>query len=77
MKKLKSQDDFYICSYKKIIFMELMDISKDDKLIYQHNVITSGRYDYSACMLDILFMVLSCLEKDKLEYTIQGSAHEK
>lgn len=50
--------------------MELMDISKDDKLIYQHNVITSGRYDYSACMLDILFMVLSCLEKDKLEYTI-------
>ncbi|WP_312306255.1 hypothetical protein [Chryseobacterium sp.] len=57
--------------------MELMDISKDDKLIYQHNVITSGRYDYSACMLDILFMVLSCLEKDKLEYTIQGSAHEK
>jgi len=50
--------------------MELMDISKDDKLIYQHNVITSGRYDYSSCMLDILFMVLSCLEKDKLEYTI-------
>lgn len=50
--------------------MELMDVSKNDKLIYQHNVITSGRYDYSACMLDILFMVLSCLEKDKLEYTI-------
>ena len=50
--------------------MELMDVSKNDKLIYQHNVITSGRYDYSACMLDILFMVLSCLKKDKLEYTI-------
>nr|WP_238727778.1 replication initiation protein [Riemerella anatipestifer] len=50
--------------------MELMDIKKEDKLIYQHNVITSGRYDYSACMLDILFMVLSGLEKDKLEYNI-------
>ena len=50
--------------------MELIDVNKDDKLIFQHNVITSGRYDYSACMLDILFMVLSCLEKNKLEYTI-------
>ena len=50
--------------------MELMDINKENKLIYQHNVITSGRYDYSACMLDILFMVLSGLETGKLEYTI-------
>ena len=47
-----------------------MDINKDNKLIYQHNVITSGRYDYSACMLDILFMVLSGLEVGKLEYNI-------
>jgi plasmid replication initiation protein len=52
--------------------MELIDVNKDDKLIFQHNVITSGRYDYSACMLDILFMVLSCLEKNKLEYNIQA-----
>lgn len=51
-----------------------MDINRDNKLIYQHNVITSGRYDYSACMLDILFMVLSCLDNGKLEYTI--SAHD-
>ncbi len=50
--------------------MELMDINKENKLIYQHNVITSGRYDYSACMLDILFMVLAGLEKDKMEYSI-------
>lgn len=57
--------------------MELMDISKDDKLIYQHNVITSGRYDYSSCMLDILFMVLSCLEKGKLEYTIHAQDIEE
>lgn len=50
--------------------MQLIDVNKEDKLIFQHNVITSGRYDYSACMLDIVFMVLSCLEKNKLEYTI-------
>ena len=50
--------------------MELMDINADKKLIYQHNVITSGRYDYSATMMDILFMVLSSLEVGKLEYNI-------
>lgn len=50
--------------------MELIDINKENKLIYQHNVITSGRYDYSAVMLDILFMVLSSLEVGKLEYNI-------
>lgn len=50
--------------------MELMDVDKDSKLIYQHNVITSGRYDYSATMMDILFMVLSSLEVGKLEYNI-------
>ncbi len=50
--------------------MELMDINADEKFIYQHNVITSGRYDYSATMMDILFMVLSSLEKGKLEYNI-------
>ncbi|MGL6128570.1 replication initiation protein [Chryseobacterium artocarpi] len=50
--------------------MELLDTNIDDKVILQHNAITSGRYDFTACMLDILFMLLSCLEKDKLEYTI-------
>ena len=50
--------------------MELTYVNKDVKLIYQHNIITAGRYDYSACMLDILFMVLSGLEKDKFEYNI-------
>lgn len=57
--------------------MELMDVNIENKLIYQHNVITSGRYDYSACMLDILFMVLSCLEKGKLEYTIHAQDIEE
>ncbi len=50
--------------------MELMDVNKENKLIYQHNVITSGRYDYSAVMMDILFMVLSSLEVGKLDYNI-------
>ena len=50
--------------------MELIDLNDQTKIVYQHNVITSGRYDYSSCMLDILFMVLSCLEKDRLEYTL-------
>lgn len=49
--------------------MELIDV-KDDKTIWQHNAITSGRYDYSSTMMDVLFMVLSSLEKNKLEYTI-------
>lgn len=47
-----------------------MDVNIDSKTFMQHNAITSGRYDYSATMMDILFMVLSSLEKDKLEYTI-------
>ncbi|MBX0293195.1 replication initiation protein [Hymenobacter sp. HSC-4F20] len=32
--------------------------------IRQHNAITTARYDYSACQLDILFYVLSKLKKD-------------
>lgn len=47
-----------------------MDVNIENKIIFQHNVITAGRYDYSSCMLDILFMVLSGLEQNKLEYTI-------
>lgn len=50
--------------------MELAQQDEKNKLIYQHNAITSGRYDYSACMLDVLFMVLASLEQNKLEYTI-------
>lgn len=50
--------------------MELMDVNKETKVVLQHNVITSGRYDYASSMLDILFMVLSSLEVGKLEYTI-------
>ena len=41
----------------------LLKIPKD-KIIMQHNVITSGRYDFTACQLDILFLLLASLEKD-------------
>ncbi|GAA3985016.1 replication initiation protein [Hymenobacter antarcticus] len=41
--------------------------------VRQHNVITTARYDYSACQMDIMFFLLSCLGKadapDKV-YTI-------
>lgn len=50
--------------------MELMDLNQEEKIIYQHNAITSGRYDFTACMLDVLFMVLASLEKGKTAYTI-------
>lgn len=57
--------------------MNLVNINTEDKIIFQHNVITAGRYDYSATMMDVLFMVLSCLEKEKLEYTIHASDIEQ
>lgn len=39
----------------------------------QHNAITSGRYDFSACQLDILFMVLASLKENELSYKIHTS----
>jgi plasmid replication initiation protein len=35
-----------------------------EKKIKQHNTITSGRYDFSACQLDVLFMLLANLNED-------------
>lgn len=57
--------------------MELRDINPEEKIVLQHNAITSGRYDFSACMLDILFMVLAGLENNKREYTIHAGDIEK
>lgn len=45
--------------------MELSQITPDT-LIKQHNDITSGKYDFSACQLDILFMLLALLKNDDL-----------
>lgn len=43
--------------------MELMHVNPE-KSIFQANAITSGRYDFTSCQLDILFMLLALLEKD-------------
>jgi plasmid replication initiation protein len=43
--------------------MEIMQINPE-KSIFQANAITSGRYDFTACQLDVLFMLLALLEKD-------------
>jgi plasmid replication initiation protein len=52
--------------------MELIDIDLELQVIRQHNLITSGKYDYSACMMDIMFMILAGLEVGKREYTIHA-----
>jgi len=54
-------------------FMELIDVNLQDKVVMQHNAITSGRYDFTACQLDLLFMILAQLEIGKTEYTIHTS----
>ncbi|MEJ5148842.1 replication initiation protein [Sphingobacterium sp. MYb388] len=54
-------------------------ITKEDALqagvmMYkQHNAITSGRYDFSACQLDVVFMLLSSLQEGQLTYQIHTS----
>lgn len=54
--------------------MELLTVQDaqilGEKHLKQHNAITSGRYDFTACQLDILFMILSSLEENELKYTI-------
>lgn len=41
-----------------------------DMMYKQHNAITSGRYDFTACQLDIVFMVLASLKEGELNYKI-------
>lgn len=53
----------YICVLTQISYMELQQI-KEDKVVFQSNIITSARYDFTACQLDILFMILAMIEKD-------------
>jgi plasmid replication initiation protein len=53
--------------------MESQKTPSENK-IKQHNTITSGRYDFSACQLDVLFMLLASLkEEDEIskEYHIR------
>lgn len=53
--------------------MELSRVT-DEKQLKIHNTITSGRTDYTACQLDVLFMLLACLkdsDKDLKRYNIR------
>ena len=43
--------------------MELMNVDPEKTFVKQHNAITSGRFDYSATMLDVLFMVLALIDE--------------
>lgn len=43
--------------------MRLQEMDYDKKFM-QHNAITSGRFDFSACQLDIMFMLLAKLDKE-------------
>lgn len=47
------------------------DANKIGDLLYkQHNALTSGRYEFSACQLDIMFMVLASLKDNETQYQI-------
>lgn len=47
------------------------DANKVGELLYkQHNALTSGRYEFSACQLDIMFMVLASLKDKETQYQI-------
>ncbi len=43
------------------------------KEVMQHNAITSGRFDFSACQLDVLFMILGFLKNGQRTYTIHAN----
>jgi len=56
---------------KEIITKE--DAQRMGELMYkQHNAVTSGRYDFTACQLDIIFMLLASLEEGKTTYRIHA-----
>lgn len=41
-----------------------------EKIFKQSNAITSGRFDFTSVQLDIMFMILSMLENDKMIYRV-------
>lgn len=47
--------------------------TSDDRLIMQNNAITSGRYDFEACELDVMFMILANLKQGEDTYSIHIS----
>lgn len=63
-------------SFRSHNFNKMDIITKEDAkvagelMLKQHNAITSGRYDFSACQLDIVFMLLSQVKEEQLIYQI-------
>lgn len=54
--------------------LTLQDAQQVGEMMYkQHNAITSGRYDFTACQLDIVFMVLASLKEGETNYKIHTS----
>lgn len=52
-------------------FFTQEDAEQRGEMLYkQSNAITSGRYDFTACQLDIIFMLLSSLKENELVYRI-------
>lgn len=51
--------------------MKLVEIKNDNTPIRIHNNIASGRGDFSACMLDVLFYILADFKMDVTEYIIK------
>lgn len=47
--------------------MNIEKFDADKSYIKQHNAITSGRYEYTSAMLDILFMTLAMMDSNKPE----------
>ncbi|RYX82276.1 RepB family plasmid replication initiator protein [bacterium] len=47
------------------------DANKIGQILHkQHNALTSGRYDFTACQLDIMFMILASLKNNESQYQI-------
>lgn len=53
-----------------IFFDKEEALTQGERMYKQHNALTSGRYDFTACQLDIMFMVLASLKENELNYKI-------
>jgi plasmid replication initiation protein len=51
--------------------MKLVDVKNSNAPVRIHNDIANGRGDFSACMLDILFYILSDFKQEERFYTVR------
>jgi plasmid replication initiation protein len=51
--------------------MKYIENIQDNKEVRIHNELASGRGDFSACMLDILFYLLANIKKNEKEYLVR------